>query len=46
MATAFVFYCDAKHSDILRGSKHVFGMNKGKIVWNKKKEILVKTSVC
>ena len=21
--TAFVFYCDAKHSDILRGSRHV-----------------------
>ena len=23
VATAFVFYCDAKHSDILRGSSHV-----------------------
>ena len=23
IATAFVFYCDAKHSDILRGSIHV-----------------------
>ena len=22
-ATAFVFYCDAKHSDILRGPSHV-----------------------
>ena len=23
IATAFVFYCDAKHSDTLRGSSHV-----------------------
>ena len=23
VATAFVFYCDAKHSDILWGSSHV-----------------------
>ena len=24
IATAFVFYCDAKHSDTLMGSSHVF----------------------
>ena len=24
VTTAFVFYCDAKHSDILWGSSHVF----------------------
>ena len=23
IATAFVFYCDAKHSAVLRGSSHV-----------------------
>ena len=25
IATAFVFYCDAKHSDTLLGSSHVYG---------------------